>query len=860
MISDTQEFGLTALQSLLMGESPISAAVSDGNVPQDPILGRIHQILLARTRGVDTGHADFAALLRHVLMARSSGKRREQLRIRKGDGWPCAAAWRRFGIHAVDLGSDLLLEAQPWRPEWLGSGSLPGDDVFADVFAGRFVRQLAETPIDPCVKEVSGYTAYVSPGQREAVRSLLHMPSGSTLVVNLPTGSGKTLVALLPVLLRGFTNGLTLFVVPTTALALDQARRMRDLLMSDDIPDLAWHANLNPEAKVAVKQRIRTGTQGILFASPEAATGALLPSLYDAAGKGSLRYLVIDEAHMVTEWGDGFRPAFQLLAGIRRGLLQHCQGEPLRTVLMSATIGPRVLGTLEQIFGPPETVQMVAAVHLRPEPRYWSYRAAGWHEKVERVLEIVNHAPRPFLLYVTEPREAEEWFEILKRVGYVRIACFHGNTPGDPREQIIEKWAADRLDGVVATSAFGVGMDKSDVRTIIHAVVPETLDRFYQEVGRGGRDGRASISVVIFTERDANFSRSLGKPRLIGNDNAFDRWKTMFGTRRPVADTELIAVDITAPPPHLRQQSDYTTAWNMRTLILLARSGLIALDSSPPVLPERLPEETDAAYEARLDANWEAFYTTATLRTLDSAHLNREHFDARTASDRDCRSRAAERTFGDLMAALDGTKEMATVLADLYRSDVPDRTVIVSKACRGCPHDPSAAMLSYQIPSGNGIDWVAPTDLSVWAERFSWLSGTVTILYPREAEDLSARLERAMQALVGVFGLAEVSAPAEAWREAPWMKRLHHAAQTRTLIARYIEEDLNQSAGLPIPRASLLWPWGDQPIPNAVLLLDRPLHVILAPHDVRGDHPLRFYADTASNMMHLDAFMATATL
>src|SRR5262249_4308962 len=146
---------------------------------------------------------------------------------------------------------------------------------------------------------------------------------------------------------------------------------------------------------------------------------------------------------------------------------------------------------LESLYGQHGDVQMVAAVHLRPEPRYWSYRARSYSEKVTRVRELVRHVPRPFLLYVTEPRQAEEWLRLLQDDGLRRINVFHGKTPNNSRDIIIEDWTQNRLDGIVATSAFGLGMDKSDVRTIIHATVPETLDRYYQEVGRAGRDGCA---------------------------------------------------------------------------------------------------------------------------------------------------------------------------------------------------------------------------------------------------------------------------------------------------------------------------------------------------------------------------------
>jgi ATP-dependent DNA helicase RecQ len=863
-MSDGTVFDFAALQRLLLGPLAAHPPAEDVDQADDPILGRIRQILRARATRQWTGDADLVALVRHALMARSSATRRERLRIPQGPEWPGLQTWRRFSIHATSVDSDLLLEALPWRPAWLAPGAILDDDVFAEVFAGQAIRESAETPIDPCVGEASGYTAYVSPGQREAVRSLLYMPAGSTLVVYLPTGSGKTLVGQVPTLLGGLSSGLTLFVVPTTALAIDQARRMRELLgrtiPADDIPELAWYAGLPPAVKVATKRRIRAGNQGILFASPEAATGALLPVLYDAAAKGSLKYLVIDEAHMVAEWGDGFRPAFQALAGVRRGLLGHCRGEPFRTVLMSATLTPYTVATLDGLFGPAEMVQMVSAVHLRPEPRYWSYRAASWDEKVERVLALVRHTPRPFILYVTEPPEAREWLDILKQEGFVRVDCFHGKTLAAQREQIIQDWAQDRLDGIIATSAFGVGMDKPDVRTVTHATVPETLNRFYQEVGRGGRDGKASICVVVFTERDSGKARSLSRPQFIGDDNAFDRWRTMFMSGRVIEGTDLVSADITVPPPHLRQQTDYNIAWNMRTLILLARAGLIELDSAPPVVPERQRGETEEAYENRLGAVWEKFYSTITLRSLDASHLNKEHFEARIAEERHRGLQSADRSFSDLMAALEGRKEMGSVLAELYRSNAPERMVIVSRACRGCPADPSDSLSSYQIPCGIGISRIAPVKMDAWRDRFPWLSGTMaTVLYKRESPELSAKLERALAALVGSFGLAEISAPHAAWRRVFWLRSIHRFAPTRMLVARTIEEDEILPPTLPLPRASLLWPWGAERIPNGVMLLDRPLHLILVPDDIPCEHPLRRYADTAFNTITLDNFLQVAT-
>lgn len=847
--------GLPELENLLNGES-----FNAGEASRDPLLSRVRQIMEARQRGAETGIADLAALVRHLLLSHVSDGRRPSVTIR---ALQSDAGWESFGLRATALGRATLLEPVPWRPTWLES-QLPADgDAFAEVFEGREIRREATTPCDPSIREVTGYENYVCPGQKEAVRSVLHMPAGSSLVVNLPTGSGKTLVGQLPPLLDDGI-GLSLFVVPTTALALDQARRMQDLLLRarggrEALP-LAWHAGLSEQVKAAIKQRIRNGSQGILFASPEAVRGALLPSLYDAASRGLIRYLVVDEAHIVCEWGDGFRPDFQALAGIRSGLMRHGRGEALRTILMSATLTAETLGVLETLYGRPGPFQMVAAVHLRPEPRYISVCAAGTAEKTDRIRELARHVPRPFLVYVTEPREAEDWVRILRADGYRRIDSFHGNTPDGRREAIIKAWAEDRLDAIVATSAFGVGMDKADIRAIIHATVPETLDRYYQEVGRGGRDGRASVSALVYAPEDVPRARELGRPRFIGDDNAFERWRAMYaGAKHVDGDGQLYEVDLACVPPRLHQESDYNRAWNIRTLILMARSGLIALDSSPHQIPDRDSGESEAAYELRISDSWSQFYNKIIVRIVDDAHLSQAHFEEKTVRDRERASNAAERSFEGLMAALEGRQEMGDVLTELYTVNDPGRTVVVSRSCRGCRAEPGESRLPYVVPPGHGITLVAPVDLADWTAKFPHLRQTVCVLFAREATGLEAKLERALAALVGTFGIAEVAAPNRAWQSISWLGSLHRRARRRDLIARTVEESVGEGGALPLPKVTLLWPWAKEKIPDDVLLQQRPLHVILAPDDIPGEHPMRNFVETAENRLSLDTFLETAT-
>lgn len=501
----------------------------------DGVYERIRQILAppAERRLCEVPQIwDLIPLLGQVMRLETARTRVESLlRVPSGPGWPDRKTWNRFGMRAQSAEpSRYLLQAKPWEPHWLERADEP---VFQDAFAERPVRQDWRRPMDPFLAEASGLSDYVSPGQREAVRSAFLIPPGGTLIVALPTGSGKSLVAQAPVLVRGLEGGLTICVVPTTALVLDQARQMTKFLKSRrqivTIPALAWHAGLSSEERSDIKQAIRQGRQGILYCSPEAVTGALLPALYDAARAGTLGYLVIDEAHLLSQWGDGFRPAFQMLAGVRRGLLDSCSSERcLRTILMSATLTPETLGTLDALFGPAACVQMTASIHLRPEPQYWFHHEDDESLKTAKVLEAIRYAPRPFILYVTKRDDARRWTKILRQDGYRRLDCFHGETGDADRQRIIDAWAANEIDGVVATSAFGVGIDKQDVRTVIHATVPETLDRFYQEVGRGGRDGCASGSLLVYSHVDREIAASLSAPALISGELGFERWLSLI--------------------------------------------------------------------------------------------------------------------------------------------------------------------------------------------------------------------------------------------------------------------------------------------------------------------------------------------
>ncbi len=852
------EFDFGALQDLVLDP----AGEPRGEI-NNGIFDRIVQILkVSPSTGQLPSLPDAMPLFRHALLRHSlRDGQSAQLRVPARPGWPDRDAWASCGVRAhSEANGHILIEARPWNAPWLEDTDNP---LFEDTFAEQNVRLDWQRPIDPFLSEASGFETYVSPGQREAVRSAFLLPPGETLVVALPTGSGKSFVAQAPVLVRGIEGGLSLCIVPTTALVLDQARQMRDMLKRRfprrDVPPLAWHAGLSVDDRAAIKAAIREGRQGILYCSPEAAMGALLPALFDAARGGLLAHLIIDEAHLVSQWGDGFRPAFQMIAGVRRGLLAACPaGAAFRTLLMSATLAPDTITTIDALFGPTRTVHMVASIHLRPEPQYWVHREDDSDEKDRKVLEILRHAPRPFILYVTKRSDAKRWFRRLRQVGYVRIDCFHGETSDLDRRRIIEQWSENRLDGIVATSAFGVGIDKQDVRTVVHAAVPETLDRFYQEVGRGGRDGCPSVSFLIYSREDQEIAKQIASSSLISDDLAFERWSTMYGGSKQLDGIgQLLEVDLAAVPPRLRQQSDYNQAWNMRTLIMMERAGILQLGSQPPSKIVQHETEVVSDYEARNEEYWSSYYQRAVVGMAEFGHLSKDQFEELIGQERQRSFAAADQNRRLMDKLLGGTEEVSTLLDQLYRSNIPGRTVIVSPACGGCPahRRKGTARTNYSAPPAFGIEQVGERDLSRFATRFPQLDLREPVIMPTEGPGDDAALMSMLKDFVSLFGVREIATTTAFRKNNSALADLHKQCDDHILLLHSLEEEVSRPSSYELPRVTLWTGASSNGLPKFLFTMKRPLHVVIAPASTPDPWNFgRQIADTGSNVLTVDQF------
>lgn len=506
---------------------------------------------VAHLAGSDEGSdLDLAVLIRQLLRRRSLEDRNTALVTTAPSISARLRGAPRAGLREV--ASDVW-SAPAWRPDWLDPLGTPDGAAAAGEVSGRRF-EFEELAADPFFAECTGFDTYRTPGQRAACRAVVSVPDGSTVIAMLPTGSGKTEVALC--LAERHRFGVTVVVVPTTALAYDLERRFRDHLAARNrrvdraALHLAWTSRTSEGVRELIRQRVRAGKQRFLVTSPESVGRALRHLLIDAAGAGRLGALVVDEAHLVTHWGRDFRPEFRTLADLRTTLVDAATEvgyPPPVTLLLSATLGPDELADLHHLFTGPGRCTLIAANALRVEQDLFVAAAEDDEHRAARVLEALAYLPRPAILYVTRPADAEGWADRLRAAGWDRLAVVTGETKDADRAAVLNGLRATAgrpavIDLVVATSAFGMGIDYPHVRSIVHACLPETVDRWYQELGRGGRDGDAAVALLLTAPQDRPEAARLGITVLTA-EVARRRWRDLWDHRESAGDRDFVDLE-----------------------------------------------------------------------------------------------------------------------------------------------------------------------------------------------------------------------------------------------------------------------------------------------------------------------------
>lgn len=486
------------------------------------------------------------------------------------------------GIHNIIEESNRTVTAVMTLPKWFH------DDSFTkNVYTLENAEERAEcsSPGDKLLTINTVFNNYKSFEQKIAVYTSLLLPDGYTLMVSLPTGGGKSLITQM---LAATREGLTLVIVPTVALAIDQYNAAITSLTSDVRRNVYCYRSGQEKSNYQnILNSIRNKTARLLFTSPEAILKNTMfkQALLECAKERYLCNLIFDEAHLIPDWGVFFRPEFQILSIVAKEWRAR-SGNYLRTYLLSATLSDEVVSALFMLYGQVGRCAEVRCDALRKEPRFCFCPAKDHTEQDNMVLELVKTLPKPMVIYVLEPDEAVRTKTLLKGMGLKNVPVFTGKTLDNDRDYILENWKTQSYDVIVATSAFGIGVDKPDVRTIVHKCVPENLSRFYQEVGRGGRDGLPSLSVLVpyvgKSDGEGDLKKAFGlvNKRVLRVEKMVIRWFSMLRSERSELLGDVVTLDSATPPTtfddeEVEHAGNQNIAWNVNLLLFLYRTGFI---------------------------------------------------------------------------------------------------------------------------------------------------------------------------------------------------------------------------------------------------------------------------------------------
>src|SRR4051794_28622777 len=373
--------------------------------------------------------------------------------------------------------------------------------------------------IDRTAREVLGFEA-LRPGQREAIESVL---AGRDTLAVLSTGSGKSAIYQIAGLL---TTGATLVISPLIALQRDQVDALRERALGA--------AQLNSslpegEREDALAELAEDALEFLFLAPEQLANAEVLDEL--AAAEPTL--VVVDEAHCISEWGHDFRPDY-----LRLGAAIEALGHP-PVLALTATAAPPVRDEIVERLGLRDA-ELVVRGFDRPNLELAVERFHDARHKDEALFQALRAADTPGIVYAATRKRTEEIADALRERGVDAIA-YHAGLKAAEREDAQERFMDSEVAVIVATTAFGMGVDKADVRFVFHAEVPESVDSYYQEVGRAGRDGEPADAVLFYRPEDLGLRRFFAGSGHVGADELTEVAEVVGGSRDPVDPADLQA-------------------------------------------------------------------------------------------------------------------------------------------------------------------------------------------------------------------------------------------------------------------------------------------------------------------------------
>jgi ATP-dependent DNA helicase RecQ len=319
------------------------------------------------------------------------------------------------------------------------------------------------------------------PGQAEVIRSV--MDGRDTLAV-MPTGAGKSLCYQLPAL---HLEGTTIIVSPLISLMKDQV----DKLQERGLEALQVNSTLTAEGEEIALDSIEKEASDFVFTTPERLTS---PAFLQTLRGTTIDFVVIDEAHCISQWGHDFRPSYLAL----RSALAELGDPPI--LALTATATPEVIDDIRQQLGRPRMLVFDTGIY-RSNLELQVEHVSGDAEKQAELLRVLENSEGSGIIYTATVKHVEDVTRFLQGEGF-EVLSYHGRLAAKRRKESQDRFMAGELKAMVATNAFGMGIDKADIRFVIHYDMPGSLEAYYQEAGRAGRDGERAQCVLLYDPRD----------------------------------------------------------------------------------------------------------------------------------------------------------------------------------------------------------------------------------------------------------------------------------------------------------------------------------------------------------------------